>query len=403
MRWLYLDPTNREEAAYRAETLRKIDHWWRQFQAKTRDLEELFARRSEWDLPSWMADHLQAIDPQLMWEYGPAVRQPGHRLVITPEAERWLRPLVQTLVERAPRVTGWEFYDYRLAESVEQAQMSVHGRTGGDLAQMRVELRIGQARKIDLLYCSPYCSDGDNQQARSAAFVATESLLGEQTLDLWIGEIEVAPPPKSGLLSAFRRQNRRVDAARLLPLERLKPTVDALIGSMLEQLPDAPCYTFIRDTPWTSYTIKPQENDDYPARDDMYVGVTGRPDVFETAHSAGIFHSGCFSRHGETFCYVKIDGSQGLADSRFADRAAIEDALHDALVAEKLGGAIGGGTGVRYSYVDLALLNLPRGIQVIREILQRGNIPRRTWLLFFDDELAREWIGIYDDTPAPPM
>ncbi len=403
MRWLYLDPTNRDEAAYRADTLRKIDHWWRQLQSKTRDLEELFSRRSEWDLPSWMADHLQAIDTQLMWEFGPAVRQPGHRLVITPEAERWLRPLVHTLLERAPRIAGWEFYPYRLAENVEQAGMSVQGRTGVNLAEMRVEPRLGDGQKIDLLYCSPRCSGPDDQETLSAAFVATEVLLGEQTLDCWIGEIEVAPPPKSGLFSAFRRQDRRADAARMLSPERLKPTVDALVGSMLEQLPDAPCYTFIRDTEWTSYEIEPQESDDYPARSDMYVGVTGRPDVFEAAHGAGVFYSGCFSRQGETFCYIKIDGSQGLDNSRFADRAEIEDALHDALVQEKLGGAIGGGSGVRYSYVDLALVNLPRGIQVIRDILQRGSIPHRSWLLFFDDELAHEWIGIFDDTPPPPM
>ena len=47
-----------------------------------------------------MEDTLQAIHPSLMWEYGNAVRGPGHRLVITPESRRFLRPMVRTIFER---------------------------------------------------------------------------------------------------------------------------------------------------------------------------------------------------------------------------------------------------------------------------------------------------------------
>jgi hypothetical protein len=66
-----------------------------------------------------MVDTLQAIHPSLMWEYGSAMRQPGHRLVITPESRRFLRPMVRTILERAPKIAGWEFYPYRLAETAE--------------------------------------------------------------------------------------------------------------------------------------------------------------------------------------------------------------------------------------------------------------------------------------------
>jgi len=38
--------------------------------------------------------------------------------VITPEAKMHLRPMVQTLIERARKLPGWEFYSYRLAENV---------------------------------------------------------------------------------------------------------------------------------------------------------------------------------------------------------------------------------------------------------------------------------------------
>ena len=42
-----------------------------------------------------------------------------------------------------------------------------------------------------------------------------------------------------------------------------------------------------------------------------------------------------------------------------------------------------------------------RGIEAIRDRLRSGRIPLRTWILFFDDDLAAEWVGVYEETPPP--
>ena len=68
----------------------------------------------------------------------------------------------------------------------------------------------------------------------------------------------------------------------------------------------------------------------------------------------------------------------------------------------KLGGQIGGGTGLRYSYVDLALTNVEGAMDALIPVLRAANLPRRTWLLFFDADLGDEWIPIWDDAPPPP-
>ncbi len=81
----------------------------------------------------------------------------------------------------------------------------------------------------------------------------------------------------------------------------------------------------------------------------------------------------------------------------------MEEAISEALEKEKLGCAVGGGTGLRYSYVDLALTDLHRGTDVVRRVLQKSNLHKRSWLQFYDSALRDEWIGIYDDTPPPPM
>jgi Ca2+:H+ antiporter len=43
-----------------------------------------------------------------MWEFGRAIATDGHRLVITPETVKELRPLVDELLARAPAIPGWE-------------------------------------------------------------------------------------------------------------------------------------------------------------------------------------------------------------------------------------------------------------------------------------------------------
>lgn len=396
MRWLYCDPHNARESSRRQQVLDKVDDWWRAFSRHQAAITAAFTQRHPaLDLSRWMQEHLQVIDDRLCWEFGPGTGGVGgHRLVITPESEHWLRPLVRTILERAPPLSGWEFYSYRLPESAEQVISSVEGRVGLDISGALVEARIGECRKVDLCFHFPAAMAAEDQEARCAAFVATESLVGEEILDRWIGCIDLGAP-------AVRKS--RPDC-RLLSLDRVQPTVDALIGSLTEQLPSEPTWKYIDNADWSGVELHPEEGQsDYVARDDLFVAITGRLDVFEASHGGGIFSSACHSRCGEAFCYLKIDGANGLAQSQFSDRAEIEEAINAALLQEELGCCFGGGTGLRYSYVDLALTRLPRSIEVVSQVLRTGGIPKRSWIQFFDDELAHEWIGIHPGAPEPPM
>jgi hypothetical protein len=131
MRWTYADSNNGAEATRQAETLRRIDAWWSALAAHTADLDAAFSRRGSFDIPAFMDRHLHAVDRRLCWEFGGAIRGAGHRLVITPEGDRQLRPMVKTLLDRAPALPGWEFYPYRPPESVEMAHQMVKARGGG--------------------------------------------------------------------------------------------------------------------------------------------------------------------------------------------------------------------------------------------------------------------------------
>jgi hypothetical protein len=170
-------------------------------------------------------------------------------------------------------------------------------------------------------------------------------------------------------------------------------------------LPSTPLYEIdvkADDHSWASYELQPGDAEDWPAREDQFVGITPFIDISKATFAAQPFQSERFSRFGETFCYLKLDGIDGLDAEHFGDRGDVEDAIDDVLVPAKLGRTIGGGTGRRYSYIDLALTDVEQAAPLIAERLRRGNIARRTWLLFHEPELRDEWIGMYDDTPPPP-
>jgi hypothetical protein len=368
----------------------RIDDWWSTFAKNKERIAALFERESNWNLPDWMAAHLGPIHPKLMWEYGPAVKCSGHRLVITPESARHLRPLTSTIIERAPQVSGWEFYGYRLAEELDWARGSVEGRTGATLDDVRVQAVCGKHHRIDLCYYFPALVGENDGQALDAAFVATESLLGEECLDKWIGAIEV-----DSLRSGSRKKT--------VELGELRANVDALIGSVCDQLPDRPYYEWAESTEWTLWRLTPEKATDYPEQLDLFVGTSCNRALWEAAHSGTPFCSQRFSRSQEIFCYVKLDGSEGLDQEKFADKSEIEDALDVVLKPARLGCQIGGGTGLRYSYIDLALTDVERGTKTLRDRLRQGNVPKRSWILFYDADLAGEWVGIYEDSPPPPL
>ncbi|MGA2496632.1 MAG: hypothetical protein ABSH20_02765 [Tepidisphaeraceae bacterium] len=345
-----------------------------------------------------MEDHLQSIDPRLMWEFGPAVSGDGHRLVITPESNRQLRPLVDSVLNRAPKLAAWEFYGHRLPESMELAEQAVKGRTGGSLDGVTVRASIGKGNRVDLVFQTPRYAAAGRDAAHHDVFAATESLLGEKVLDDWVGVIEVEPA-KRGLLAKFA--GRRTSPG--IGIDRFAETVTALVESIREQLPDRPLFQIDMKADghkWANFKLEPKEDEDYAGRGDLLVMISGYSEMISAAHGSGSFVSSRFSRFGEQFCYLKIDGREG--SGKFGGRDEIEDAIDSLLIPAKAGCVVGGGTGLVYSYIDLALADVSRAIPLIQQVLRGGEVSSRSWVLFFEADLQDEWVGIWDDTPEPP-
>jgi len=384
MRWRFPQP---DESAARELALGRIDAWWLAFAAAAPQLDDYFHRRGSWDLAAWMRENLGVVDERIMWELGPGTRgQSGHRLVLTPEAEHQLRPLVDVVVARAPALAGWEYHTHRLAETLATALQTVGERTSVDLSAWRARADLSEEGLVDVTFepPSPLTPSAEN---RGAALLLVEALVGEDVMDVWLGAVDVDERASGGA-----------------PLGELARRVRALVEARRALIPELPYARRAADAQWTLLRLAPKTGAaaDYAGQQDMLVAKTMDFELWRAQHGRRPFHSRRFSRSGEVMGTLKIDGADALAEGGLSDKAAIEDAVTAALEPGGLGGHIGGGTGLRYSYIDLALTDVPAAMEALRPVLRAGKLPRRTWLQFFDADLADEWIPLWDDAPPPP-
>jgi hypothetical protein len=145
----------------------------------------------------------------------------------------------------------------------------------------------------------------------------------------------------------------------------------------------------------------PEPRADHEAQDDLLLATTRYPEMLKCFLEGRPFSSRRFSKLGELFVYLKFDQLELSAAERLAHRTRIEDALDLCLRRERLGAVIGNGLGLRYGYLDFALLDPKRALEVLAASGRELALPKRSWLRFCDSLREREWLGIWPDSPSP--
>ena len=406
MRLKYIFPSSPAEDEARRKLEARIDHWWQDFAARAKDLPQAFRGKLKFDFTTWTQNHIHDIHPEIMWEFGPGVRG-GERLAISAEANFVLQPLVDLILERAPAIPNWTFVPYRPAVGMKWAEMYVKARTGLKLRTganaYRIKVSTGHYNKIDLaIYSAKYSEARHNEELKMAG-TAVQYLLGEEFFYNWLGALSIS---KLSVMQTFFGRG-------LVSLPLLKPRVDALMTTLRDQLYPAPMWKggwqkiFNGEPPdktgrqkvGTAFKLSPKQCDVYPRRTDECLAVSAAEKIWEATHLDPEFSSRRFSRHSELFCYLKIDMT-GIAEKTY--QSDIEKKLGDLLCQAQAGCVLGGGTGYVYSYIDLALSDVRASIDPIRTCFREMNLTHKAWLLFFDKELAEEWVGVAEDTPEPP-
>jgi hypothetical protein len=125
------------------------------------------------------------------------------------------------------------------------------------------------------------------------------------------------------------------------------------------------------------------------------------PELLKCYLEGASFSSVRFSRHAERFFHLKYE-AEGPFEARRAQRIALEDTLDAELRRACAGAVVGGGLGLRYAYVDLALGELDRSVGVVRQVGKEQGLPLRSWLQPFDTDWQAEWVELHPDAPPPP-
>lgn len=376
-----------------------IAAWWRAFTDAEARIDMLFSGTDRsFDLVEFMGTHLGAVSQELCWEFGLGVAK-SHRLVLTPESSPHLRPLVSALLKSAPPDSRYEFYAYRPPETMEGAELTMKGRVGWEnIASIDYEITPGRFNTLDLHYYLPW--DGEEHELVGNALVLTETLLGEERLDKWVRAIHTRRKAGQGLLAKFglaaKQQGR--------PIAGLRDDFEARIAAARAALSPFRQLVRSKEAKWSLFKFEPKKASDYAGKDDLYTSLLVSADLMHaTVQGGSSFYSDRFSTD-EIFIYLKMDGAaDDLNQEIFVDRSTIEDALNAVLGEAGLGCTLGGGTGLRYSYVDMAVTDLGSAVPRIRQTLQAGKMTKRSWLLFHDADLRSEWVGIWDDSPMPLM
>ncbi len=377
-RWVFVDELTQEEREVHEHISLKIDRFWETFAQEQQEIKDVFAGKSSYDIVDFMNQYLNGISDDISWEFGPAVKTKGDRLVITCETEKKLRPLVDEILKRAPKLDGWEFYGYRFAEGIDFVNANIANRTGGRIDDLRFQMEISKLNQVDVnIIRKRSKSKKHYNQTMSDAFYAVEMLVGEENLDKWIGEVNVVDMP--------------VDSLEVYVMEDFFDQFSVKLDEIKKKIPVEPIYKMEEDDiNYTVFSYKFQDS----VTGEIIAGTasTMNMSLWEAIQNGvGAFYSERFSSCGEKFCYIKLERYKSLENSRFETRSDVEELLDSVLRNNKVGCTIGGRSEGDNLYIDLALVDLEKGIKLIKESLRSGDIGGECLILFYDSEWELEW------------
>nr|PZN20432.1 MAG: hypothetical protein DIU78_19230 [Pseudomonadota bacterium] len=332
--------------------------------------------------PDRFAEAVAALHPDLLGE----CLDDG--CLVVRARRRALAPLAEWIAALAP--DGVSILSSRPAESVPRAVLRVRALTGVDFTRARVRIGFGRGHLLDVVVLLPGGAGSDAEH--EAATELVWAIAGESFAETWIGSVDVVPAPRGSLPVVGDTSSRGY------PLTELAGLLVAATEGL--ELPAEPLYA-AGDGAWTLFELDPEPAEDFPLEDDLALASTRAPELLKCYLEGAPFSSLRFSRYGELFFHLKYEGL-GEPQAQLQERARLEDVIDRKLVAARAGRVVGGGLGLRYSYVHLALSDVPRGLEIVRAVGKQEGLPPRSWLEPFDTDLAAQWIEIWPDSVPPP-
>ncbi|GGK70867.1 hypothetical protein Sme01_27290 [Sphaerisporangium melleum] len=187
-------------AAGPAEAIAGFWTWW----AGARPEVERLVEAGDTDaLAAELGPRATALSPELAWDVTPG-RRALYALIVSSAGDPELRPLAHRWALAAPPADAlWEFLPSRPAHSdAARLTLPVAGRDFG-LGELVLGLRIPNGTpRIDISAYHPIFPDLDDETRIEATLLALDSLLGEDEVARWAGDITAATAPPIDAVAA---------------------------------------------------------------------------------------------------------------------------------------------------------------------------------------------------------
>jgi hypothetical protein len=317
----------------------------------------------------------QAIDrwlPGMAWVYGPGENNTGHSLTLSGEGVLAKQFVAEYWLSQAPKLDGWTFYASRQpSDSFNGITLHLEkdGETFKPIEFWIVPYLDQDAEKIDISVWHPSIQRLPERARFMALFLMLDELLGEHGTQNWIGEIKFSEDQLKKAIPIAELRDVIQDAQRDHGWKKFTPT----------------------DT-YSSYQLKEQENE--WLRSDT---VAGSSRFFRLLSDYFDAEGPCehpLPDLGVDLVFVAIPTQYFPKGEEVTGRGEIEDDLIAALEAEASGISLGGATGHQNCYIDLALLDGDRSLDIVRSVLRKRRVPKQTKIHFFTEDRASEVILI---------
>jgi hypothetical protein len=186
---------------------REFWHWWEQNAASfANDIER--GNASDWS--GVLSARIASVHPELGWETGPG-RKSAHHLALTAEGNPELRIVAERVLSRSPQPDAhWEYYAARQRASGDPIRR-VEFDDGlevdyGLIAATASHDELWEELNITLFH--PVFAELDEARAGNIAFLFLDTLVGEDDVERWIGDVKTVRARPDNALTAVELRVR---------------------------------------------------------------------------------------------------------------------------------------------------------------------------------------------------
>lgn len=351
----------------------RVDSFWVWFAENAVRFYETIEDKRCADLTEEMSDAIDRWLGGMAWVFGPGPDNQGHSFTLSGEGVVAKQFIAEYWQSRAPTLTGWTFYSFR--QPSDDGGSIVLELDEGKESFKPIEFWVSpyiddQEEKIDIAVWHPSIQRLPERPRMTALFLILDELLGEHGTGNWIGEIKFS-------------EERLKDS---IPIEELKELI-ATIEVEKEWKKYPPTETYI------SYRREDPEGE--WARADVYTGSTSFwPLIREYGNAEGPCEHPA-PELGVEYIFVAIEPGF-FPEGREVDvRCEIEDAISERFKETGTGITFGGACGSDYLYIDIALYDGPRSLEIVRQVLQKHQVPKSSRLHWFTEDQKGKSLTVY--------